>query len=101
MTPISISLEQHTKEVTALQNEITYLKEQLDWFKKQLFGQKAEKFVDTCSDQQLYFEGFDRIAPIPLWKKKNRLKAMRDVRESLPVKIQSLFLQIFQLKGIL
>lgn len=65
MRPTSISLEQHIKEVTALQNENTYLKEQLNWFKKQLFGQKAEKFVDTCSDQQLYFEGFDKIAPIP------------------------------------
>lgn len=64
METTSISLEQHSKEVNALKDEITYLKEQLDWFKKQLFGQKTEKFVDTPLEEQLYFEGFDKIASI-------------------------------------
>jgi len=74
MTTITISLEQYTKEVTALRNENIYLKEQLDWFKKQLFGQKAEKFIDTCSDRQLYFEGFDKIAPTPPMEEKKPVK---------------------------
>jgi transposase len=74
MTLTAISLEQHTKEVAALQSEITFLKEQLDWFKKQLFGQKAEKFVDTQSKQQLYFEGFDKIASIATTEEKKPVK---------------------------
>lgn len=64
MKATTISLEQHTQEVTTLKIEIAYLKEQLDWLKKQLFGHKAEKFADNQSDQQLYFEGFDQIAPL-------------------------------------
>lgn len=71
METTSISLEQHSKEVNALKDEITYLKEQLDWFKKQLFGQKTEKFVDTPLEEQLYFEGFDKIASIlPHYRRK-------------------------------
>ena len=59
-----ITLQESLKENANLKNEIAYLKEQLDWLKKQIFGQKAEKFVDTSSDKQLYFDGFDKIAPL-------------------------------------
>lgn len=31
---------------------------------KQLFGQKADKYVSTQSEQQLCFEGFDKIVPV-------------------------------------
>src|SRR6478752_3760069 len=69
-TPI-ISLEQYTKEISDLKNEngifrneIAFLKEQIEWFKKQLFGQKADKFVETQNSQQLVFEGFDKLAPV-------------------------------------
>lgn len=70
----TVSLERHTKEITALQSEICFLKEQVDWFKKQLFGQKAEKFIDTQSHQQLYFEGFDKIASIAPTEEKKAVK---------------------------
>lgn len=58
MEPLTISLEQHNKEILSLGQEISYLKEQLEWFKRQLFGKKAEPFIDQRSEQQLYFEGF-------------------------------------------
>jgi transposase len=55
---------------TQLQNEVKYLKEQLEWFKKQLFGQKADKHVNTQSEEQLCFEGFDKIVPVEEKKQK-------------------------------
>jgi transposase len=64
MTASTISLEQHIKDVSTLKEEIAFLKEQLDWFKKQLFGQKADKFVDTKNGQQLCFEGFDKLVAV-------------------------------------
>lgn len=64
MTEQLMTLQEYIKENANLKNENSYLKEQLNWFKKQIFGQKAEKFVDTSSSQQLYFEGFDKISPI-------------------------------------
>jgi len=67
-----IPLEQHTLEVTALKSEIACLKEQLDWFKRQLFGQKADKFVDT-SGQQLFFAGFEEPPTPP--KEKRAIKS--------------------------
>lgn len=62
-TPLQ-SVEQLKAANTQLQNENNYLKEQLEWFKKQLFGQKADKYVSTKSEQQLCFEGFDKIVPV-------------------------------------
>lgn len=64
MTEQAITLQESIKENAYLKNEIAYLKEQLDWLKKQLFGQKTERVVDSKSGQQLYFEGFDKIAPL-------------------------------------
>ncbi len=71
MKTSTIPLEQHITEtsllketVESLNKEVGYLKEQLEWFKKQLFGQKAEKFVDTKNEEQLYFEGFEKLEPI-------------------------------------
>src|SRR5271167_4715009 len=69
MSTSTITLEQHTKEVGALKGEITFLKEQLDWFKRQLFGQKADKFADPKNEEQLCFEGFDKLVPVPPEKK--------------------------------
>lgn len=65
MTTPTITLEQHTKEVSGLKNEIHFLQEQLEWFKKQIFGQKTEKFIDTTNGEQLYFEGFDKLLLVP------------------------------------
>ena len=76
MNTATIPLEQHLNETRQLQKsldslnvEVTYLKEQLEWFKKQLFGQKTEKFVDKRNEEQLYFEGFENLAPVPPEKK--------------------------------
>ena len=76
MTPSTIPLEQYLAEtskwkeaVESLQRKTQYLEEQLEWFKRQLFGQKAEKFVDTKNHEQLYFEGFDKLAEVPPEKK--------------------------------
>ena len=66
---MTISLEQHTQETTALKNEIQFLREQLEWFKRQVFGQKVDKFVDPKNSQQLCFEGFDKLVPLPPEKK--------------------------------
>lgn len=65
MTTATISLEQCIKDISTLKEENAFLKEQLEWFKRQLFGQKADRFVDSKNDQQLYFEGFDKLAPLP------------------------------------
>jgi len=87
MTTAPISLEQYTQEVTALQGEIKYLKEQLEWFKKQLFGQKADKFIDTQNSQQLNFEGFEKL-PIQEEEKKvipahERVKGKRSGKDKI------------------
>ena len=83
MTAQVITLQDCIKEIVSLKDENTYLKEQLDWFKKQLFGQKAEKFVDTKSEQQLYFEGFDKIAPVVPPEVKKPVKGHeRSIRKS-------------------
>jgi transposase len=65
MKTATTPLEQYKKEVSILKNEIKFLNEQLDWFKKQLFGQKADRFVDSKSADQLCFEGFDKLVPVP------------------------------------
>lgn len=57
----TVSLEQFN----ALKEENSYLKEQIDWFKRQIFGQKADKFVDLKNKQQLQFENFDKLIPVP------------------------------------
>jgi transposase len=69
MKTSTISLEQYTKEVGALKNEVAFLKEQLEWFKRQLFGQKADKFADPKNEEQLCFEGFDKLTTVPTEKK--------------------------------
>ncbi len=64
MTEATISLEQHNQEISSLKEEIAYLKEQIEWFKRQIFGKKSEKIIDLKNEQQLQFEGFDKLAPI-------------------------------------
>lgn len=61
----SPTLETIQAENVLLRNEFNYLKEQLEWFKRQLFGKKSEKIVSNPKDEQLYFEGFDKLAGIP------------------------------------
>jgi transposase len=65
MTQSIISLEQHNKEMSGLRDQISFLQEQLEWFKRQLFGQKADKFIDSKNEKQLYFEGFDKLMEVP------------------------------------
>ncbi len=76
MTASKISLEQHFKEAAqwqkteeSLNGKIAYLEEQIEWFKRQIFGQKAEKFVDKKNEEQLCFEGFDKLTSTPPPKK--------------------------------
>ena len=72
MNTATIPLEQYLAEasqwhktVEILNEKVSYLEGQLEWFKKQLFGQKAEKFIDTKNEEQLYFDGFDKLIPTP------------------------------------
>jgi transposase len=67
----TIPLEQYNKEISSLKEEIAFLKEQIEWFKKQVFGQKADKFVDLKNEQQLQFEGFDKLVPVPSEEKQS------------------------------
>jgi transposase len=76
MTTATISLEQHLNETAqwkktaeSLNEKVAYLEEQIEWFKRQLFGQKAEKFVEKKHENQLCFEGFDKLAPVSPEKK--------------------------------
>ena len=76
MTRSTIPLEQHLNEAAqwqktreSLNGKIAYLEEQVEWFKRQLFGQKAEKFVDKRNEEQLCFEGFDKLAPVSVERK--------------------------------
>lgn len=68
MTTTTVPLEQYLKEVSelkktieSLNDTVSVLKEQLEWFKKQVFGQKTERFVEAKNEQQLCFEGFDKL----------------------------------------
>jgi transposase len=63
MKATTIPLEQHEKEISSLKGEISFLKEQIEWFKRQIFGQKKDKFVDLKNEQELQFEGFDKLVP--------------------------------------
>lgn len=54
------------KERDQLRDEqIKYLTEQIEWFKRQLFGKKSEKCVESKNEEQLYFEGFEKLAKVP------------------------------------
>lgn len=75
MTSATIPLEQYLSEVSqfkatieSLDNKVKFLTEQLEWFQKQIFGQKAEKFVDPRNEEQLCFEGFDKLVKEPAEK---------------------------------
>lgn len=61
MNAATISLEQHTEEVSSLKDEIRVLKEQLDWFKRQIFGKRSERTISNLNSQQLMFEGFENL----------------------------------------
>lgn len=71
MKATTIPLKQHVREVSSLKEEIVFLKEQIEWFKKQIFGQKADKFVDLKNEQQLQFDGFDKLTLTPAEKKQS------------------------------
>jgi transposase len=73
MTAFTSTSEPFQSEIVKLQkqneslcNEVKLLKEQLEWFKRQIFGQKAERFIDTKNGEQILFEGFDKIVPAPV-----------------------------------
>jgi transposase len=81
MTTTTISLEQHSKEVSLLKEEIQFLKEQLEWFKRQIFGKRSERVASDLNTKQLSFEGFEntstkeeekKIIPAHTRKKPNR-----------------------------
>jgi len=59
-----------TEQGTLSQQQIKILTEQLEWFKRQLFGKKSEKIVDPKNQEQLCFEGFDKLAKLPSEKQK-------------------------------
>ena len=61
----TIPIEQYNKEVSSLKEEIAFLKEQIEWFKRQIFGQKADKIVKLRNEEQLQFEGFDKLISAP------------------------------------
>ena len=68
MITATIPLEQYQEEtskwkntVESLQNKVGYLEEQLEWFKKQIFGKKSEKIIESKTEVQLCFEGFDKL----------------------------------------
>jgi transposase len=52
---------EYSNEIVSLKNENAYLKEQLAWFQRQLFGKRSEKTVANLDEEQLLFEGFDRL----------------------------------------
>jgi len=60
----AITFEQLRKENLVLQDEVNNLKEQLAWFKRNLFGKRSEKIVSQTNEEQLEFEGFDKIQKI-------------------------------------
>jgi transposase len=55
---------QAPKTYEELQTENRLLKEQIEWFTRQMFGKKSEKVVDLKNEEQLYFEGFDKLAKV-------------------------------------
>ncbi len=79
---IQATYEEILNQNELLRNEVKHLQEQLDWFKRQIFGKKSEKYVDKKNDQQLYFEGFDRLAPVPTEEKQTIGPHERKKRQS-------------------
>ena len=53
-----------TEQGILFQQQIKILTEQLEWFKRQLFGKKSEKSVETKNEEQLNFEGFDKLVKV-------------------------------------
>lgn len=101
MKPLTIPLEQHNQEMTALQAEMKHLKEQIEWFKRQLFGKKAETFVEIQNSQQLFFNGFleanpnpsSPTTPIPAHERKKRVPTGKDsisFPKDLPIERQEI-----------
>lgn len=107
MKASTIPLEQHLSEVSewkknvqSLENKVSYLEEQIEWFRRQIFGQKADKFVDS-NDYQLRFDGFDDLTTNSTVEKKHIAAHERTKRkpsgkdkitlpENLPVETQIL-----------
>lgn len=95
MTALTITLEQHNKEIvqlrTEMSTEIDRLKEQLEWFRKQIFGQRSEKYVDDPKGQQLLFDIFGGLEPAPENQKKQiipaheRAKPKRDGKDKISI----------------
>jgi len=90
MNTTVISIEQHNKEISSLTEKISFLEEQLNWFKRQLFGQKADKFVDSQKGEQLSFEGFDKLVPTTPDEKQTvaahqRVKSKRNGQDAITI----------------
>lgn len=64
-------VELQKKEIVNLQDQIKYLNEQLAWFTKQIFGQRAEKFISSNTQELL--PGFE--LPKLLEKRKQEVPA--------------------------
>jgi transposase len=76
MTSPTIPLEQHLEELSQKENlveslteKVNDLEEQLAWFQRQIFGQKIDKYKPLHSEEQLCFEGFDKLISVPPEKK--------------------------------
>lgn len=69
-----------------IQKQNQYLQEQLEWFKRQLFGKKSER-IEPTADNQLFFEGFEKLEEVLEKTKKikahERRKPKRDGKDAI------------------
>src|SRR5208283_3137349 len=70
MITTTLTHEKLQVENSLLKGKVQELTEQVEWFKRQLFGKKSEKIVDLKNEEQLYFDGFDKLAKLPSEKQK-------------------------------
>lgn len=57
------SIERLQKENVQLREKINLLEEQVEWFKRNIFGKRSEKIIPS-NEEQLEFEGFDKIKKV-------------------------------------
>lgn len=86
-----------SEELRKRDEKIVYLEEQLAWLKRQIFGQRSEKIIQDCNEQQLEFPGFEnlskkleeekKVVPTHTRRKPNRNGQDKiDLPDDLPVK---------------
>jgi len=64
LTELQKNYELSLLQISELTHTVAHQQEQIDWLKKQLFGRKTERFVGD--NGQLYFPGFEDMAPLVL-----------------------------------